>query len=234
MNQPQVPPQVRIWQIGLGFANTAVLHALVKAGVLEQMRQQPQTLSGLAQACQLNPDMLYRALRFSTVIGVVEQKDDQYSLTDMGMLLLKDVPGSLYMGLLLIGSEPWQRSWGNFAHSLTTGEAAFDKVMGKPFFDYLEEHPEYGVPFNQWQTISTTRTAHAITEAYDFSAFRSICDIGGGHGVLLKSILSANSHLRGILYDKESVVKDHILSNLADRCEIQAGNFFMFQVPTSC
>ncbi len=226
MNQPQVPPQVRIWQLALGFANTRVLHALIKAEVIEQMRQQPQTLSGLAQACQLNPDVLYRALRFSTVIGVVEQKDDQYSLTDMGMLLLKDVPGSLYMGLLIIGSEPWQRSWENLAHSLTTGEAAFDKVTGEPFFDYLEKHPEYGVPFNQWQTILTTMTTRAITEAYDFSAFRSICDIGGGHGVLLKNILSTNSHLRGILYDQESVVKDHILSDLSDRSEIQAGNFF--------
>ena len=42
MNQPQVPPQFHIWQLGLGFANTAVLHVLVKAGVIEQMREQPE------------------------------------------------------------------------------------------------------------------------------------------------------------------------------------------------
>jgi hypothetical protein len=226
MDQPQVPPQLRIWQLGLGFANTAVLHALVKAGVIEQMRQQSQTLSGLAQACQLNPDMLYRALRFATVIGVVEQKDNQYSLTETGTFLLKDVPGNIYMGLMLIGSEPWQRSWENFAYSLTTGEAAFDKVMGEPFFDYLDHHPKYGVPFNQWQTILTTMTARAITEVYDFTAFESICDVGGGQGILLKSILSTNSHMRGILYDQESVVKDHVLTDLSQRVKIQSGNFF--------
>ena len=54
MNQPQVPPQVRIWQIGLGFANTAVLHALVKAGVIEQLRGRSRSLPELAQACGLN------------------------------------------------------------------------------------------------------------------------------------------------------------------------------------
>ena len=226
MNQPQIPPQLRIWQLGLGFANTAVLHALVKTGVIEQMRQQPQSLSDLAQACQLNPDMLSRALRFATVIGVVEQNGGQYALTETGTLLLKDVPGSVSMGLLLIGSEPWQRGWQNFAHSLATGDAAFDGAMGEPFFEYLDKHPEYGAPFNQWQTILTAMAAHAINEAYDFTAFGTICDVGGGQGVLLGSILSANSHLRGILYDQESVVKDHVLAGLSQRVEIQSGDFF--------
>ena len=93
MNQPQVPPQLRIWQIGLGFANTAVFHALIKAGVIEQMREQSRSLAELAQACDLNADMLYRTLRFAAVNDVVTQDGDQYALTDVGRLLLKDVPG---------------------------------------------------------------------------------------------------------------------------------------------
>jgi hypothetical protein len=226
MNQSQVSPQLRIWQLGLGFANTAVLHALVKTGVIEQMRQHSRSLSELAQAGQLNSDMLYRALRFATVIGVVEQNDSQYSLTETGALLLKDVPGSVYMGILLIGSEPWQRGWENFAHSLATGDAAFDQAMGEPFFDYLDEHPEYGALFNQWQNILTSMAARAITEVYDFTAYGTICDVGGGQGVLLESLLSANPHLRGILYDQESVIKDHVLADLSQRVEIQSGNFF--------
>ena len=171
--------------------------------------------------------MLYRALRFATVIGVVEQNDSQYSLTETGALLLKDVPGSVYMGILLIGSEPWQHGWENFAHSLATGNAAFDQAMGEPFFDYLDKHPEYDAPFNQWQNILTSMTARAITEVYDFTSFGTICDVGGGQGILLKSILSANSDLRGILYDQESVVKDHVLADLSrHRVEIQSGDFF--------
>lgn len=232
MNQQKLSPQVRIWQLSLGFANTAVLHALVRTGVIEQMRHQSKSLAGLAQACQLNPEMLYRTLRFATVIGVVEQDESQYSLTETGTFLLKDVPGSLAMGLLLFGNEPWQRSWQDFTRALTTGETVFDQAIGDPFFKYLDKHPEYGAPFNQWMTILTTIAANAINQAYDFTAFGTICDIGGGHGILLKSILSANSHLRGILYDQESVVKDHVLAELSQRVEIQSGNFFE-RVPTA-
>ncbi|MBI5829474.1 MAG: hypothetical protein HZB20_08040, partial [Chloroflexi bacterium] len=211
---------------GLGFANTAVFHALIKAGVIEQLREQSKSVAELAQACGLSADMLYRTLRFAAVNDVVTQDGDQYALTDVGRLLLKDVPGSLYMGLMLIGSEPWQKAWNNFAHTLTTGGNAFEPVMGAGFFEYLDRHPEYGAPFNQWQTILTTLAARAIVESYDFTSIGIICDIGGGQGILLKSILTANPHLRGVLYDQENVVKDHVLADLAGRVEIQSGSFF--------
>ncbi len=149
VSQPQVPPQFRILQLSLGFANTAVLHALVKTGVIEQLREQPKRLSELAQACRLNADVLCRTLRFAAVIDVVTQDGEQYALTEVGRLLLKDVPNSLYMHTLLGGSELEQRSWQNLAYSLTTGDSAFDQVMGDPFFEYLDKHPEYGTLYHQ-------------------------------------------------------------------------------------
>ncbi len=226
MSPPEIPPQLRIWQLGLGFANTAVLHTLVKTGVIEQMRHQPQILPELAHTCKLNPDVLYRILRFAAALGVVAYNEGEYSLTDTGRLLLKDVPGSLHVGILLFGSEPWQRSWQNLAFSLTTGGIAFEQVMGDSFFTYLDKHPEYGTPFHQWMTISTTMVALAVADAYDFSSYQSACDIGGGQGILLKSILTANPLLRGILYDQENAVKGHVLADLGQRVEIQTGNFF--------
>ena len=232
MNQPQISPQQRIWQLCLGFANTSVLHALVKAGVIEEMRQRPRTLSELAQTCRLDPEVLSRILRFAEVIEVVHEADRQYSLTEAGRLLLKEVPGSLYMGLLLVGSEPWQRGWQNLAHSLSTGETAFEQAMGAPFFEYLDQHPEYGTPYHQWMTISTTRAAVAIAEAYDFGPFGNACDIGGGQGILLKTILTANPPLRGILYDQQRVVTHHVLADLAERVDIRTGSFFE-RVPTA-
>src|SRR6266700_1681435 len=108
MNPPQEPPQPRIWQLALGFATTTVLSALVKAGVIEQLGEQPKKLPELVQACGLNADVLSRTLRFAAVIDVVTLNGEQYALTDVGRLLLKDVPGSLSMFLLLMGSEPWR------------------------------------------------------------------------------------------------------------------------------
>lgn len=222
----QIPPQVRIWQLGLGFANSEVLYALVKTGVIEHLREQPKRLPELAQTCQLNADMLYRTLRFAQAIGVVTQDREAYALTDVGRLLLTDVPGSLYQGLVLLCSDPWQRAWHNFGHALATGENAFESMMGASFFEYLDQHPEFGTPFDEWMALLTSLGARAITESFDFRSFGTVCDIGGGRGVLLKTILDANPHLRGILFDNESVVKNHVLDGSLRRAEIQTGSFF--------
>ncbi len=226
MNPPQEPPQLRTWQLGLGFATTALLSALVKAGVIEQLGEQPRKLPELVQACGLNADVLYRTLRFAAVVDVVTLDGEQYALTDVGRLLLKDASGSHYLFLLLMSSEPWQNAWNNFSHALAAGDNAFEPVMGASFFDYLDQHPEYGAPFHQWMTIRSSMVAGAIADAYDFTPFGTICDIGGGQGILLKNILIANPHLHGILYDQENVVKGHILTEMAARVEIQPGNFF--------
>lgn len=223
---PSSTPQSRLWQLALGFANTAVLHALVKAGVIEQLRTQPKSLQELTQACELNADVLHRSLRLAAAIDVVTRDGHRYALTETGRLLLKDVPGSLHMGMLLIGSKPWQSAWNNFGHALATGEDAFKTAMGTDFFEYLEQHAEYGAPYNQWMTISTTIAARAIVNAYDFTPFRSVCDIGGGQGILLKTILGSNPHLRGVLYDQESVLENHVLADTAPRVDIRSGSFF--------
>ena len=190
------------------------------------MHQQPKTLSELADACHLNPDVLYRVLRFAAAIGVVAQNEDQYSLTETGTLLLKDVPGSFHGFTLHAGSEPIQRSWQNLAYSLTTGDSAFEQVIGDGFLNYLNQHPEDAAPFHQLMSRNTTMAAQAITEAYDFSDFNTVCDIGGGQGVLLQSILTANPRLTGILYDQKNVLKDNVVTDMSDRVQILDGNFF--------
>jgi len=200
-------------------------HTLVKTGVFEQMAGQSRTVDEMAEAGGLHRGTLYRTLRMTTALEITTCEDDRYALTDMGRMMLKETPGSLYNGLLMIVSEGYQRPWQNFAYSLTTGESAFTHVMGAPFFDYLEQHPELGVPFQQQQAAYAVMDS-ALAPAYDFAPFRTVCDVGGGTGSFLKRILEANPHLTGILYDLPGVTANHVLAGLDGRVEVVAGSFF--------
>src|SRR6202022_3494076 len=70
----------------------------------------------------------------------------------------------------------------------------------------------------------------AVVQAYDWSPFRLVVDIGGGQGGLLAAILSANPSLRGILFDQPAVVATASIildgAGVADRCETVGGDFF--------
>lgn len=221
-----VPPQARFFQWVQGFASLLLCHTLVKAGVFEQMAGQSRSVDELAEACQLRRDVLYRALRLTTALEITAREGDCYGLTNLGRAMLKDTPGSLYNGLMLSGGEAYQRPWQNFAYCLATGESAFTHVMGIPFFDYLEGHPELGILFQQQMNAYAEMIDPALAPAYDFSRFRTVCDVGGGTGAFLKRILQAHPHLRGTLYDLPGVTANHVLCDLDGRVEIVAGSFF--------
>jgi hypothetical protein len=68
-----------------------------------------------------------------------------------------------------------------------------------------------------------------ILAAYDFSRFRRMVDVAGGHGALLHGILSANPRLCGVLADQPAVVAGATALQtgaMADRCEVVGIDFF--------
>ena len=73
-------------------------------------------------------------------------------------------------------------------------------------------------------------TDATVVAGYDFSAYPTIVDVGGGHGPLLAAILAAAPASRGVLYDLPSVVANapSLLrkQDVADRVRIAEGSFF--------
>jgi hypothetical protein len=92
------------------------------------------------------------------------------------------------------------------------------------------KNPEERALFDSAMTSNSRTEAQAVIEAYDFSRFGCVVDVGGGQGLLLKEILLACSATRGILFDQPQVVAsaDEVLisGGLGQRCQIVAGSFF--------
>lgn len=222
----QKPAPLKAFEILGGMFNTLVSSSLFKANVFETIGHGSKSIDEIAAACNLNKNVLFRALRYMAFADVVRIEDGKYALTEVGKYFLKDTPGSLSGSMSFVTAPPWRDSWFNFSHCLKTGEPAFDHVFGMPFFDFLDKNQEYGKPFNHYQTMMTQMVAELVANTYDFGAYKTICDVGGGQGILLKSVLKKYSGCRGILYDMESALKDNVLEEVANRCEIVSGNFF--------
>ncbi|MFZ2897634.1 MAG: methyltransferase [Saprospiraceae bacterium] len=225
-SKKQTPVPQQAFDLFTGWALAHVAYNLTKLNVFESIGSGSKSVTELASACNLHERVLYRTLRFAAKKGVVRLEDRQVSLTDLGKFFLKDTPGSMANTILFLNEPPWRDSWHHFAHSLQNGAPAFDHVMGKPFFDYLDENQQYGKPFNDMSTVRTTMLAPLIAQSYDFSGFRTICDVGGGQGILLKTILEKNPQAQGILYDLESAMHGDLIDGLGGRATKVSGNFF--------
>lgn len=122
-------------------------------------------------------------------------------------------------------------------HSVRTGETAFEKLYGENLFAYFAKNPEESAVFDEGMTGFSGKSADAVVEAYDFSKFKTLADIGGGHGYLLSTILSKNPNLYGIVFDAPHVVRGAAATlqqfGLGDRSTTVGGNFFE-SVPADC
>jgi hypothetical protein len=100
------------------------------------------------------------------------------------------------------------------------------------------QHPELAAVFDDVMTNLSTMHAPAIAAAYDFGAWESIVDVGGGNGILLSHILRTHKNVRGVLADQphvlESARKRGFLDlELAARTAMQPCDSF-HEVPSGC
>ncbi|HEV3167336.1 MAG TPA: methyltransferase [Isosphaeraceae bacterium] len=226
-----VPPSIGLLNLTTGKWVSQALYVAAKLGIADLLREGPTQCDELARANQVDGLSLYRVLRALASVGVfTEVSDRTFALTPMAEYLRSDIPGSLRALAMLGGEEPWWQAWGDIWRSVKTGEPAVERLFGMGTFDYLPEHPGVSAIFDEAMTGASTLSAAAIARAYDFTGIETLVDVGGGHGLLLTTILKAHPHLRGILYDAPHVIEGASqrieLAGLADRCEAVGGNFF--------
>ena len=217
----------QIMRLGFGFAVSQALRVIIELGIPDLLAVSEQSVDELATATQSDADALYRVMRLLAPEGVFrEVLPRHFELTEVGAVLRSDRPGPGDF-VRMINSEPYL-AFEQLLHSVRTGKPAFDKVFGSPRFDWLSEHPEQAALFQRAMVALSLGSNEAVADAYDFTPFARVVDVGGGHGQLLSAILTRNPHLIGVLFDLPSGVAAAQQGAGGDlpRTEFVAGNFF--------
>lgn len=184
----------------------------------------------LAKKYELEESRLARLLRVLVFAGFVAESDSLYSLSKKGQYLLVEQGGSIYPWLKMRDQAWYRRAWQNLANSVQQGKSGFEIGHSQSFFDYLSQDQEANAVFNQ-AMLASEDSSNAIIEAYDFSSYQSIMDVGGGHGGLLIPILKKHKAVRGGIIDLPHVIatgqKTLEQQGLAHRVDCTSGDFFV-------
>jgi len=200
-------------------------------GLADLLNEGPKSVESLADATGTNAPALYRLMRALASEGIFKETDPGYfALTPVAERLRASDPHSLQDYAILFGSDFHYGSLPKLLQSVQTGDSAFEMTFGMNLFEYLHQHPTDATVFNKAMTSVSSQEAVAVSKAYDFSKVRTLVDVGGGHGILLSTILGANPSLKGILFDRPAVVENASVllqhEGVAARCEIAEGDFF--------
>jgi hypothetical protein len=220
----------------LQYRNQVALHqaiaAVAKLGVADVIARGTQNTTDIARELSLNEDALFRTLRALASQGIFEEAPPRsFRHTPLSEPLRSDVPGSVRPLFLFSSSEFCLGPFQEFAYSLQTGVASRQLLSGMNSFDYLAQKPELARIFDDAMTGFTNLIGPAVANAYDFSAWESLMDVGGGNGILLSHILKAHKTLRGILADVPHVLerayqRGYLSGDLAARTSMLPCNFF--------
>ncbi len=156
-----------------------------------------RTADDIANEAGANADALCRVLRLLASEGVFrETSSRRFAQTELSATLRSDLPGSPRDFLRMFNSEPYQ-AFGELLHSVKTGGTAFEHVFGAARFDWLDAHPEKMALFQRAMIALSQGANEAVAEAFDFTPYRRVVDVGGGHGQLLFAILTEIHTCRG-------------------------------------
>jgi hypothetical protein len=209
------------------------LHAVAVLGVADLLASGPESAEQLAAVTGSNEHSLRRVLRALAGIGVFAQDArGRFLLAPMGELLQRDVEGSLHSAAVFFGGEWGAKVDELFLRAVQTGESAGQMLSGGgSWIDWLQSDADLNRVFNSMMTAFSTLHFTGVLEAYDFSQYTRLVDVGGGHGRIISEILTMNPGLRGELFDLPHAFAGGLRTieqaGLADRCEVTSGDFFV-------
>ena len=226
-----LPAPAAMMEMIVGGWPAQAITTAAQLGVADALAGGPLSVDELAARVGADADALRRLLRALIGRGIFRhRRDGRYELNSLADTLRSDAPISMAGAALFTGSKEQRERWSLLVDSVRTGKSIVPAMHGKEGFDYLAEEPGHAELFNRFMTSITQMTVATVVAGYNFGAYRTIVDVGGGQGTQLAAILAAAPGSRGVLYDLARVVETapSVLHeyNVADRVRIAEGSFF--------
>jgi C-methyltransferase len=225
-----MPPQAVLMQLVTGKCATQAVAAAVSLGIPDALAGGPRGVIELARERGANPDALERLLKALCLFGVLAEADPGvFVLTPVGDGLRTDAPGSVAGFARMFGAGWHHEIWAELETTVRTGKPAFLAKHPEGFGWFAANPREAGV-FNDAMTSLSRAESGPVIAAHSFAGAKRICDVGGGRGFLLASILRAVPEAKGALYEMphalEGARSTFASEGVADRAETIAGDFF--------
>jgi predicted transcriptional regulator len=232
-NHARPAPQQIVIGAALGHIVSSCIQAAIKLDVFEQIAKGTHQVSQLAEKAKVNEAALYRILRVLEMAGLLaEQPSRNFQLTEAGSLLTADAPGSMRDIMQFMTDALHSKVYAQLTDAIKAGQVPFERVFGEEYFKWINrpENKDEATLFHNGMVSFSGSCIGAFLEAYDFTQFHTIADVGGGLGGIVRAILKACPKLRGMITELPEVVepaKQAIAEDgLTNRCTAVPSDFF--------
>jgi hypothetical protein len=190
-----------------GAWTTQVLRTMVALDLPDHLAHGPLTCRELAERSGTRAELLHRLLRAlcHPWIGALQAAGKgTFALTGLGWRLTREHPASMRHTALLYG-DLFYLSWAALVEGVREGTQPFTTVFGQGVGEYLARHPRQGSVFDG-AAAEETQACADLAAVVDLSPARTLVDVGGGNGELLRHLLEAYPQLDARLLDRPGAI----------------------------
>jgi hypothetical protein len=229
---PADSPLDTILMVTGGYCVAKALQAVADCGIADAIGDREVSIGAVAKATGTDPDVLGRLLRLLNSHGLFEAHGDSVAHNDASRLLRTDHPQSARSLARMFGLPFFWRTFEDFTETLHSGEPAAKRVFPEGLWAWFAENPEASSVFDEAMRGKSFAQVAGVVQAYDFSPFSRVADIGGGRGHLLQAILQRWDQVKGTLFEQPHVI-EQAQSIGTDRLALLSGDFFRDRLPES-
>jgi hypothetical protein len=225
------PPPMVMMEMLYGALATQMISVAAELGIADLLADGPRPVDELAADAGANPEGLFRLLRGLAGLGVfTEVSPRTFGLNPLGETLRSGVKGSMKEIAQDVGGRTRLVAYSELAHSVRTGEPAFDHAHGTSMWNYLQTHPEEVALFGKAMGNLASEAHSVAFSNYDLSDAQYLIDVGGGEGWLIAAVAPHYPNLKATVFDEEHVVggaaRVFERAGISDRANGVAGDMF--------
>lgn len=224
-------------QLGLAFWGSKTLLSAVELDVFTELAKAPADADTLSKNLQLHERSSRDFLDALVALGLLQRKSGVYSNTLETDTFLDAAKPSYIGGFLIMTSLRLYPTWGGLTEALRTGKPqseAKDQASEDLFAKLYADTDKLKV-FLQAMTGISLGNARLIAEKFDWSKYKTFCDVGTAQGALAVTVAKAHPHLSGIGFDLapvEPIFNQYAAKNeVSERLKFESGDFFKGELP---
>ncbi len=237
--QKQIDPG-KIMQIGMGFWASKTLLTAVTMGLFTHLAKGGLSGEKIRTTLGLHKRSLYDFLDTLVALGFLQRTGLKETAVytnaaDADIFLDKNKPS--YMGgILEMANHRLYPFWGSLEEGLKTGKLQNEaKTSDKSPFDEIYADKDRLREFVKAMGGVQMGNFIAFSKGFDFSKYKTLCDIGGSGGGLAAHVAMSNDHMKCISFDLPPVgpvAEENIKQmGVSDKVSIQSGDMFKDDFP---
>ncbi len=230
----------KIMQIGMGFWASKTLLTAVNMELFTHLGKGPKSGKQVQEIMGLHSRSLYDFLDTLVALGFLQREGIKenaiYSNAEDADMFLDKNKLTYLGGILEMSNNRLYPFWNDLEEALKTGKPQNEsKSGGAPLFEAIYANENTLREFLHAMGGVQAGNFDFFARNFDFSNFKTHCDIGGSGGNLCVHVAKNNQHIQCLSFDLPQVkpiANDNFTAlGLNDRIKAVAGDFFKDDLP---